>query len=149
VIKLTVISFNGAPSASGLTSTFDELGGTIGRADTNQFVLPDPERTISRIHAQVAFRNGKFVIVNRGSNPISINGRPLSSGSEAPINAADQVEIGGYLLEVRQESPAKKAVDDPFADLLGPAAAQNPASPGGHVGQGQLVDPLADIGYDP
>jgi FHA domain-containing protein len=149
VIKLTVISFNGAPSADGLTSTFDELGGTIGRADTNQFVLPDPERTISRVHAQVAFRNGKFVIVNRGSNPISVNGRPVGSGGEAPIHAADQIEIGGYLLEVRQETPTKKAFDDPFADLLGPGAAPNAASPGGRAGAGQLIDPLGDFGHDP
>jgi FHA domain-containing protein len=148
VITLTVISFNGVPGDGGLTATFDELGGTIGRADTNQFVLPDPERTISRVHAQVAFRNGKYVIVDRGSNPISVNGRPVSSGNEAPITAGDQIQIGGYLLEARQGGSAKKAIDDPFADLLGPAAVHMPASSGGANAQGPVVDPLAAFGYD-
>ena len=33
---------------------------TIGRADTNQLVLPDPDRAISRVHAQIVFRNGRW-----------------------------------------------------------------------------------------
>ena len=84
MIVLTVLSYNGAPS-DGLSGSFDELGGTIGRADNNQLVLPDPERTISRVHAQIVFRGGRYAIVDRGSNPISVNGRPLGNGQEAPL----------------------------------------------------------------
>jgi len=120
VITFSVKSFNGAP-ADGPSASFDELGGTIGRADTNQLVLQDPERTISRVHAQVVFRNGGFALVDRGSNPIAVNGRPLGSGVEAPIRAGDQVQIGGYLLNVEAARLAASAAD-PFADLVAPAA---------------------------
>jgi FHA domain-containing protein len=124
VITLTVISFNGAPAASALSGRFDELGGTIGRADTNHLVLPDPDRTISRVHAQVVFRNGSYAIVDRGSNPISVNGQRLGSGSERLIKEGDQVEIGGYVLSVQmQAAGAGAASKDPFADLLGPIGA--------------------------
>ena len=125
MITLTVASFNGAPLTQPLTAQFDEMGGNIGRAENNQLVLPDPERTISRVHAQVVFRGGRYAIVDRGSNPISINGRPLGNGQEAPLQPGDQVQIGGYALKV--EAGASAAVDlDPFADFGGLAA---PAAP--------------------
>jgi FHA domain-containing protein len=124
VITLSVKSFNGAPT-DGPSVAFDELGGTIGRADSNQLVLPDPERTISRVHAQVVFRNNAYAIIDRGSNPIAINGRPLGSGVEAPIKPGDDVQIGGYLLRV-SAARAPSASADPFGDLLAP-----PGAPGG------------------
>lgn len=121
MITLTVQSFNGGATER-LSATFDELGGTIGRADTNQLILPDPERTISRVHAQVAFRNGGFALVDRGSNPVLVNGRPLGNGHEAPLANGDQVQIGGYLLSVEINTTSAgggAAKNDPFGDLAG------------------------------
>lgn len=120
MITLTILTFNGGPTER-LSATFDELGGTIGRADTNQLILPDPERTISRVHAQVAFRNGGFALVDRGSNPVLVNGRALGNGSEAPLKAGDEVQIGGYVLSVEASAGAGSAgaPADPFADLMG------------------------------
>lgn len=130
MILLTVQSYNGAP-ASGPQARFDELGGTIGRADSNQLVLPDPERTISRVHARVVFRTHGYTIVDNGSNPISINGQPLGSGREHPLKAGDQIQIGGYVLAVTEGSAAPASAD-PFADLFGDATgglATPPAAP--------------------
>lgn len=118
MITLTILTFNGGPTER-LSASFDELGGTIGRADNNQLILPDPERTISRVHAQIAFRNGSFALVDRGSNPVLINGRPVGNGSEAPLKAGDQVQIGGYVLSVEASAGASSAKADPFADLVG------------------------------
>ncbi|MCE2908502.1 MAG: type VI secretion system-associated FHA domain protein TagH [Burkholderiaceae bacterium] len=120
MIALTVLSYNGAP-ADGPSAQFDELGGTIGRANNNQLVLPDPERTISRVHARLVFRGGGFAIADNGSNPISINGMPTGAGREHPLKPGDRVQIGGYELEVR-EAGASPRRDDPFADLFGDSA---------------------------
>lgn len=138
MITLTVVAFNGQPADGSLHANFDELGGSIGRAETNQLVLPDPERTISRVAAQVVFRNGAFAIVDRGSNPIVVNGRALGSGRESPLAPGDRVAIGGYELAVKPGGAASAgaaAADDPFAGLLGPAPA--PAARGA-----RFVDPL-------
>lgn len=129
MIVLSVTSINNAP-ANGPSASFDELGGTIGRADNNQLVLPDPERTISRIHARVLFRNGAYAIVDNGSNPISVNGRVVGGGIEVPLKPGDQVQIGAYTLLASAGGSAKSA--DPFADLFGeglalPATAPSPA----------------------
>jgi FHA domain-containing protein len=149
VITITVKSYNGTPLTQPLAAQFDELGGAIGRADNNQLVLPDPERTISRVHAQVVFRGGKYGIVDRGSNPISVNGRPLGNGQEAPLQPGDEVQIGGYALGV-SAGAANAAAADPFADFGGlaatpaPMAARAPAAAAGGWG-----DPLAGFGAAP
>lgn len=132
MIKITVASYNNAPSGQHLTFTFDELGGTIGRADTNQLILPDPERSISRVHAQVVFRNGRFSLVDKGSNPVSVNGKALGNGTEATIQPGDQIQIGGYLLLVEPAAAAGMAspplqAASPFAP---PAPAPAPAASG-------------------
>jgi type VI secretion system FHA domain protein len=117
MIVLRVLSYNGAP-ADGPAAQFDELGGTLGRADNNQLVLPDPERTISRVHARIVFRAGAYAIVDSGSNPISHNGLPVGAGREQTLKAGDQVQIGAYVLSV-SVAAAAPAEGDPFADLFG------------------------------
>ena len=142
-ITLTVISFNGSPSDGALSTTFDELGGAIGRADNNQLVLPDPDRTISRIHAQVAYRAGNYVVIDRGSNAISLNNRPLGNGREMPLGDGDRLQIGGYVLLARRgTAAAPAATDDPFADLLGPASDRPGAPSRGTRAPAAAFDPL-------
>ena len=118
MIVLRVLSYNGAP-ADGPQAQFDELGGTLGRADNNQLVLPDPERTISRVHARVVFRAGGYAVVDNGSNPISVNGQAVGAGREQPLKPGDQLQIGGYVIAASVATPV--ASSDPFADLFGDA----------------------------
>lgn len=129
MIVLSVHSYNGVPSAGGPSASFDEIGGTIGRAESNQLVLPDPERTISRVHARVLFRASGYLIVDNGSNPISVNGTPVGAGRECPLRPGDKVEIGGYVLAVAAGSAARNG--DTFADLFGdaPLGLATPAAP--------------------
>ncbi|MBI3350903.1 MAG: type VI secretion system-associated FHA domain protein TagH [Burkholderiales bacterium] len=124
MIVLCVSSYNGAPTEP-REASFDELGGTIGRATTNQLVLPDPDRTISRVHAQVVLRNGVFAVVDRGSNAISVNGTPLGNGRESPLKPGDTLDIGGYVIQVRKGHQTIAA--DPFGDLFGAPASRPPA----------------------
>ncbi|MCV2369032.1 type VI secretion system-associated FHA domain protein TagH [Roseateles oligotrophus] len=157
MILLTVLSFNGAPT-TGLAASFDELGGTIGRADNNQLVLPDPERSISRVHARIVFRSGAYVIVDSGSNPISVNGRTLGPAVEQPLKPGDQLQIGGYLLSVSAALAAtSRASSDPFADLFGDIgsglAAPQPMSfapsPAAAYAPAQAPGPVQQVNYAP
>jgi len=142
VITFTVIAFNDVPADGTFQAQFDELGGSIGRAETNQLVLPDPERMVSRVAAQVVYRNGIYAIIDRGSNPINLNGRPLSSGREAPLGDGDRVRICGYELSVKIGTPRAATAEDPFASLLGPPAAARPTA-------GAPIDPLLAMRANP
>ncbi len=118
MILLRVLSYNGAP-VDGLSAQFDEIGGTVGRADGNQLVLPDPERTISRVHARIVFRADGYAVVDNGSNPISVNGQVVGAGREHPLKPGDELQIGGYVLQAADAAAPRSA--DPFADLFGEA----------------------------
>jgi FHA domain-containing protein len=152
VITLTVTAYNGAATAA-ISGQFDETGGNIGRAENNQLVLPDPERTISRVHAQVVYRNGRYAIVDRGSNPIAVNGRPLGNGKETLLQPGDEILIGGYSLRVEAGGSAAGApAADPFADFAGLAAAaprQSLAAAPPQASGAAFGDPLAAFGSAP
>ena len=148
MIVLTVVSFNGEP-ADELSARFDELGGSIGRAEGNQLVLPDPERSISRQHARVVFRGGQYAIVDNGSNPIAVNNNPVPIGREQTLWPGDLVQIGSYVLKVSQAAASSAA--NPFADLFGDGA-QGLAAPaaGSLPGAGAAAPaPTIRAGTDP
>ena len=152
MISITVTSYNGT-STTPITGHFDETGGNIGRAENNQLVLPDPERTISRVHAQIVYRNGRYAVIDRGSNPISVNGRPLGNGQEALLNVGDEINIGGYAMRVEAgAAPGAAAAADPFADFAGLAAGGSRGGPAGRVpaaAAAGFADPLAAFAASP
>jgi FHA domain-containing protein len=135
-IRIEVVAIKGVACPSALASVFGAKGGTIGRADTNDLVLDDPDRTVSRVHAQVVYRNGDFFLVDRGSNAVQWNGQLLGAGNEAKLAASDKLFIGSFELSVHLIAQAQAAAspiaiqaagsnksaafagDDPFADLL-------------------------------
>lgn len=100
VLTLTAISLNGAPLVPAPKACFGAQGGHIGRADSNQMVLPDPARLVSRVHARVARRGDRFTLVDLGLNPTSVNGRALVRGETAVLHGGEQVLLGGYVIRV-------------------------------------------------
>lgn len=106
MIKIRVISLHGQPLAQEIAHDFDDLGGTLGRAETNQLALPDPQRHISRLQARVVCRAGHYELINQGANPINVNGRPIPNGSAVAIEPGARIEIGGYLMEAIGPAPA-------------------------------------------
>lgn len=100
-VTLRAVSLNDLPLTQPITAHFDQQGGTIGRADHNTMALPDPERHISRRHAQIYAIGDGYAIRNVGSaNPILVRNQPLPQGESAPLAHGDHIHIGGYLLEV-------------------------------------------------
>ncbi len=97
-----------------ITGHFDERGGTIGRSDTNTLTLPDPERHISRLQAEVWFSNGSFSIRNVGSaNAITVNGRPVNPGEGATLAHGDEIVVGGYGMRATIADQAEPATQAP------------------------------------
>jgi FHA domain-containing protein len=164
-MKIAVVNVGGGV-ASGLAADFDAGGGTIGRAKTNHLVLDDPDRTVSRVHAEVICRNGAFFIVDQGSNPLLLNGVSLGAGNEARLQPGDTLQIGSFGLSVSQglpsaqssallddltmsgssSSPSQAASsDDPFADLLAgltPVAAPAPKAAPKAAALDSFPDPM-------
>jgi predicted component of type VI protein secretion system len=106
-------ALNEEPMSRPLIGRFDQRGGTLGRSDTATFTLPDPERMISRIQAQVLYRDDDYWIENiSAASPILHNGRSLSAGMRVMLRDSDELRIGGYTLLAAFEN------DETSADIL-------------------------------
>jgi FHA domain-containing protein len=153
ILTLSAVSLDEQPLSQPITAVFDARGGTIGRADHNTMALPDPQRHVSRLQAQVVAQGAGYLIRNVGAaNAIMVGGRALGPGETMALAQDAPIRIGGYLLKaqfgappaeptvpsltLRGDEPEAGATDalppgNPFADLLGaaggaPGAAKTP-----------------------
>jgi predicted component of type VI protein secretion system len=116
---------NDEPLSQPLIGRFDERGGTIGRSDNATFTLPDPERLISRVQAQILFRDEGYWVEHISSASSTLhNGRPLSAGMRILLSEGDELRIGGYTLAAAFESNEASATV-----LRGRTVIMQPAGP--------------------
>ncbi len=109
-LVLRALTLNDQPLSQAIVGCFDVKGGTIGRSDTNTMTLPDPERHISRLQAEVIAHEGRFHVRNAASaNAIFINGRALGPGERSVLAGQDELRIGGYVLSVLVEAESEVA----------------------------------------
>lgn len=71
---------------------------TIGRASDNHIVLP--RNSVSKRHAKVIAKNGKFIAVDQGStNGTIVNGQKISA--PCVLKAGERMVVGDYVLAFR------------------------------------------------
>jgi type VI secretion system protein len=85
------------------TKAFGAAGGSIGRNEGNDWVLPDPERFISGNHAVISCRSGTFYVRDVSTNGTLVNGTQISKGMEQPLAEGDHLQIGEYEITVSFE----------------------------------------------
>ena len=102
---------------------FQPPGGTIGRSQDNDLVLPDETRAISRLQALVHLsHDGECRLTNQGSvTPVEHNGIALGRGMQVLLKRGDALRIGDYALEVRDPACNDTAQTIPWRCLLATA----------------------------
>lgn len=103
-------------------AVFTEAGGTIGRSSQCTLALPDPDRHISRIQAEITWSGTAFVLTDRGSgNPTLRNGEAVGRGQSVPLADGDELHVGDYVLRAELPLPhtAPRNGDQagPFSEL--------------------------------
>ncbi len=118
---------------------FTEQGGSIGRGDSNDWVLSDPDRFLSSRHCGISFEGGQYYLTDMSTNGTFINGapEPVGKGGKIPLNDGDTIEIGDYQFRAELGDFAAPPLEDPF----GSAAPASPESI-------PLEDPFAGSGND-
>jgi type VI secretion system protein ImpI/type VI secretion system protein len=111
---------------------------SVGRGPGVDWVLPDPERLLSKRHFAVAFRGGSWQLADTSTNGTYLNREtePIGLGDIRSLRDGDRLRLGAYEIEVRlvEEAAARPVAGgaspfaDPFAmDPFGPARApRNP-----------------------
>ncbi|ROR15419.1 type VI secretion system-associated FHA domain protein TagH [Erwinia sp. JUb26] len=115
-MRLTLLTPQDRDSAD--SCDFTPPGGTIGRSADNHLVLPDPERTISRLQALVHVSpTGECRLTSQGSVIAVIhNQRSLARGEQVSLVHGDTLDIGDYHILVSDPDRADDGVvlDDPL-----------------------------------
>ena len=107
-IKLSVQGTQSGPASPNESVVFGTAGGTIGRRQGNDLVLPDSKKYVSGNHARIIFQEGSFYIQDTSTNGVCVNepSKPIGKGTLARLKDGDELYIGDYILKVCvEESP--------------------------------------------
>ncbi len=94
---------------------------SLGRAEGNDVVLPDPDRTISSRHCIIEERGNDYVVMDISTNGTFLNYMPQPLGpTPSPLNHGDTVAIGSYEFRVEINAGLGAPPQDPYANLAAP-----------------------------
>jgi type VI secretion system protein ImpI len=103
LLALSVIGSQGAALGHSAYKVFDECGGSIGRLEDNDWMLPDPDRFISGRHAVLHANEDAFYLEDMSTNGTFVNARdrPLSRTGPMRLQDGDRIYIGEYEILVQ------------------------------------------------
>ncbi len=160
-LALQVTSPNAPALGPNASRVFGEGGGTIGRAATNDWVLPDPERYVSSRHAIIRYMNSMYSLEDVSVNGVFINGQPdpVGSGNDPVIiRNGDRIQIGDYEIYASivddvgaVPGPAQAPVDPLITSPTGSITTPTSPTAAPNTGASTIgpVDPLELLGEAP
>jgi len=114
-LTLTITSTRRESPGLQRSKVFETRGGTIGRTQGNDWVLPDPERYVSGNHARVEYRDGVYYLGDTSTNGVFVNGssQPVGAGNYVALHDGDRLVIGDYEIGVGVDG-GESAAGNPF-----------------------------------
>lgn len=92
----------------------------IGRDQDNDWVIPSPDRLISRNHCVIEHINNTFTITDLSKNGVIINNSPspIGLGNSGALNDGDILILPGIRISVTFAEDKASPAKDPFLALL-------------------------------
>ncbi len=126
-LTLTLSSARGAADQAARSLQRGTL--SIGRSGGNDWVLPDPERLLSKTHCMITAADGRYLLTDLSTNGVYMNGSPnrVPRNGQVELTDGDEIRIGDYVLMVTETAGAGPAAPapggrgaDPLAEVLTP-----------------------------
>ena len=126
-LTLTLSSARGAADQAARSLQRGTL--SIGRSGGNDWVLPDPERLLSKTHCMITAADGHYLLTDLSTNGVYMNGSPnrVPRNGQVELTDGDEIRIGDYVLMVTETAGASPAAPapggrgaDPLAEVLTP-----------------------------
>lgn len=117
-LRLKIVSDNAAAAGAHSRWTFGVNGGRIGRSESNDWVLRDPDRYVSGRHAEIEHRAGTWWLRDTSTNGTFVNDAEEALGPDQPHQLAngDRIRIGEYEIEVEISGSNDFLVQDTAAN---------------------------------
>ncbi len=106
-LRLTIENVATLTSGDPVEMMLDEHGLVIGRAAHADWTLPDPRNHISSLHAEIDFSDGRYVLTDRSTNGVFVNGGARLTAPHV-VRDGDLITIGQY--EIRAQLSGSAAV---------------------------------------
>lgn len=92
----------------------------IGRGPDCDWILNDPERTLSKIHCMVEFKGGVYIVIDSSTNGVFLNDAPapIGRGNSAVVGEGDRLRLGGFVMRAGFAAEEAPAANDPFLAVL-------------------------------
>ena len=89
---------------------------TVGRDEDADWVIPDPERRMSRLHCVLAVQDGRLLLRDTSSNGVFVGEerRRLPPLEPTPVAPGEVLRLGGFLIAVDPEADGRDGFDAPF-----------------------------------
>ena len=102
LLELSVTSYHRLSPRQVSVKRFDATGGTLGRSEQADWCLPDPERVVSSVHAQIQFKHGHYSVTDKSTNGLFINRAVEALGPQAShiLQHGDVLCLGDYEIQV-------------------------------------------------
>jgi type VI secretion system protein len=125
-LKLTVLTAQREELGSQSSIVFGVGGGRIGRANDNDWILPDPERWLSAHHARIQFRDGAYLMLDTSTNGVYVNdaATPIGRRSSYALRHGDILRFGSYQISVTIDIEGTGAMEAPEASAIIPLMTQ-------------------------
>jgi type VI secretion system protein len=110
-LRLSVVSDHRRALGDRSSIVLRAASATIGRAPSNDWVLPDPLRYVSARHARIAWRNGQYFVEDLSTNGVYVNDdeRPIGPDVARQLCSGDVLRVGEYQLAVAVEEDPQEA----------------------------------------
>lgn len=131
-IEITIINSPSNVDVGKSSHTFPEAGGTLGRGSNNLWVLDDPNKYMSSVHAKIACVAEQYFLTDLSTNGTFLNGaaEPIGNGNQVGLNDGDRFTISDYEFianipnemanaDIFQSATNTNSSSDPFADFSG------------------------------
>jgi type VI secretion system FHA domain protein len=142
LLALSVISHQSQQLGAASYRVFDVRGGSIGRIEGNDWVLPDPDKLVSSRHANIRFVRDAFYLEDISTNGTGYNAphSVVPRGQLQPLNDGDHLFVGDFeiLVQLVDDAPAPMVAE---ISATGQLAALRPPSGGGAL-EDLLAEPL-------
>jgi len=124
-LRLSVVSDHRQLLGERSSIVLRAAGATIGRAPSNDWVLPDPQRYVSARHARIAWRNGQYFVEDLSTNGVYVNEdeQPLGKDVARQLCSGDVLRVGEYQLVVAVEEDPRQPSTVQSTTASGPAVA--------------------------
>lgn len=119
-----VLQLSGKEGQPAASKALDQGALTIGRGEENDWVLPDPERLLSKKHCVVEGSGGQFALTDTSTNGVFVNysTQRLERGARIALQDGDILRLGSYeiVVQLAEERLPQGSADDPFGGLPDP-----------------------------